>query len=110
MMRWILLVIFCSLLGGTAQILFKKFPLDFGSMEAILTNWGLFIGFFLYGLAFIFYLVALRHLPVTTAYPLIGLSYLVTMILASLFLSESLSVQKIIGAIGLIGCVWLMVL
>lgn len=95
MIKWVILVVLCSILGATAQILFKVSINPFEIFK-------LSVGFMLYGIAFLLYLVALRHLPLTVAYPLIALSYIFTAIGGSMWLGEPWSAWKTTGTIGLI--------
>jgi drug/metabolite transporter (DMT)-like permease len=92
-----------SVFGAIAQLLFKA------GLNPSLNIIKIGTGFGLYGISFIIYLLALRSLPLTTGYSLIALSYLWVMILSVLFLDESFSICKIVGALGLIVSVRLMV-
>ena len=93
------LVIFCSILGGIAQIMLKlgmdKFELNLFSM---LYNWQLLIGVFLYGLSFILYNFALKHGDLTLLYPLISFSYIFVIILGAIILKEPFTIKKLIGS------------
>lgn len=97
MKTWIiLLVIFCSLLGGLGQI-FLKLGMDNFNLKNIITNFPLIIGISLYGVAFILYNFALRFEKVTLVYSLIALSYIWIFIFAWLILNEQTPYYKIIG-------------
>lgn len=108
-MKWVIaLVIFCSLLGAGAQIYLKKGMTDFEfAYEQIIRNWELVLGVFLYGLSFILYNFALKFGEVTMLYPLIAFSYIWVMILASFMLNEPVTMKKIVGAVVIVGGVFL---
>lgn len=97
---WMGLVVFCSVLGATGQLLFKisVSPINIIKLGA---------GFMCYGLAMVLYLASLRHLELSVAYPLIALSYIGVAVGSYLWLGESWSLSKSIGSMGLILCVWL---
>ena len=97
---WILVVIFCAILGGIAQLSFK------GSLEPI-QPLKLMIGFMLYGIAFVLYLASLRHLEVSIAYSLISLSYIVVAIGSWQLFNEDMNYLKATGFVMLIFSVYL---
>ena len=99
MMKWVyLLVIFCSALGGLAQIMLKK-GMDEFAYEQIYRNWQLITGVALYGIAFLLYNFALKFGEVTVLYSLIAFSYVFVMIFASFMLSEPVTIKKLLGAV-----------
>ena len=108
---WVIaLVIFCSMLGGVAQILLKKGSDTFVlTVKDILTNYSLITGLFLYGLAFVLYLFALRFERVTILYPIISLSYIFVLFLSWKFFGESISFLQYIGAFMIVCGVWLII-
>ena len=95
MNKLILLVIFCSILGAFGQFFFKVGVEPFSLKKLI-------FGLFLYGLATILYIFALRGLDLSIAYPIIALSYLWVLLLSWGFLNESINGFKIAGTIFLI--------
>lgn len=63
-------------------------------------------GFGLYGLGAILWLYVLARLPLSAAYPFVGLGFLLTMALGVLALGESLSPIRILGTLLIaLGCV-----
>lgn len=103
-----LIVIFCALLGGIAQLLLKQ---GSGSAKGL---WGyinplIFAGLFLYGVSMLIYLWALPQGEVSVIYPLIACSYVFVLILATVFLKEHLTIWKIIGSLGIVASVWVIV-
>jgi len=107
MKTWIiLLVLFCALLGATAQIMLKKGMIDF-SWKYIFYNFSLFFGVFLYGSAFILYNITLKFEDVSLVYPIIACSYIFVVILAYFFLKEPLSLNKFIGSVMIVSGVYM---
>lgn len=63
-------------------------------------------GFGLYGLGAILWLYVLARLPLSAAYPFVGLGFILTMALGVLALGESLSTIRIAGTLLIaLGCV-----
>jgi len=56
-------------------------------------------GLALYGFGAIVWLFVLARLDVTTAYPFVGLGFILTMILGALFLGEVLTPSKVVGTL-----------
>lgn len=95
----IIVTILMSVFGAVAQVLFKKaMPLDF-TPQGLFTNYYLIIGFVLYGIAFVGYLLVLRYANVSVLYPLIALSYVWIMFLALWFLKEPITKFNLIGSV-----------
>lgn len=97
---WMLVVILCAGLGSLGQLFFK-----IGLSPINLFKLG--IGFGFYGLSFILYLVALKNLQLSVAYPLIALSYPIVAVLSWWLIGEPWSVSKSVGTVGLILCIWM---
>ena len=99
----IALVAFCALLGAAGQIFFK---LSSGSLalsfSSIFTNWKLFLGLTLYGLATIGFLIALKYGDVSILYPIIATSYVWVTIFATVFLREAFPAYKWLGILFII--------
>lgn len=66
---------------GTPFFLFKK----------ILTNFGLFLGFTLFALSAITWLVVLSRVALSFAYPMVSLGYILTLLISWKFLGEVVS-------------------
>lgn len=98
-----LVTILMAGLGGTAQIMLKKaMPLQLNPIS-LLTNGFLISGVALYGIAFIGYLAVLRYAPVSQLYPIIATSYVFVVIIASIVLSEPMTISKLIGSVLVVG-------
>jgi drug/metabolite transporter (DMT)-like permease len=93
----VIMVIFCGLLGATAQILFKAGCKDLTFSLRLLQNWRLFLGMGLYFVGMLIYLMALRHVDVSRLYPLIAFSYIWAALLAYYFLGERITPSTIVG-------------
>jgi len=96
-------------LNAAAQLLLKSATnslvhfnaFDFQSAPAIilvllksLPFWG---GMVCYGLSVCVWIAALTKAPVSTAYPMLSLGYVVVTVAAVLWLGESVSIAKILG-------------
>lgn len=85
------------LLGVAAQLLLKVGATGEGNFVAQLFRPQTIIGLGLYGLAAFFYIVALRKIPVTVAFPSVALSYAIIAVLGYLVLREPLGVGQVAG-------------
>nr|WP_275983836.1 SMR family transporter [Paenibacillus hamazuiensis] len=66
--------------------------------SAVAACWPVAAGLACYGLSSVFWLFALRRFPLSTAYPMVSLGYIVVMVLGYALFQESLSMQKWFGA------------
>jgi drug/metabolite transporter (DMT)-like permease len=100
-----LLVFSCTLFGAVAQILIKKGMGHFKpELWALLTNWQLIAGYFLYGINTLLMVLALKHGEMSRLYPIIALTYVWTTLLSYTLLGEHPNLYKNIGiAIIVIG-------
>lgn len=106
-------------LNAVAQLMLKLGTNRTGTLEfslaaaastgvRILSQWPFIVGFALYGISVVVWIAALTRVPVTIAYPMLSLGYVINAVLASRFLGESLSTTGWLG-IALIGMgVWLL--
>lgn len=112
------LVLAGVLLNACAQLLLKAGTnrlgdLDFSLSNAvalgvrILTTWPFLLGFAFYGVSIVVWIAALSRVPVTVAYPMLSIGYVVNALIARVWLGETLSLSGWSG-IGLICLgVWL---
>jgi drug/metabolite transporter (DMT)-like permease len=100
-----LIVLFCALLGGIAQILLKQGSKNIGDLWQWV-NLYILAGLFLYGVAMVVYLWALQKGEVSSLYPLLATSYIFVAVLSSVLLKENLTAAKIIGSVGIVASVW----
>ena len=61
-----------------------------------------FLGFLMYGASSIFWLFVLQKFPLSIAYPALSLTYVVIVILSTLFLKEPITSFKISGMLFII--------
>lgn len=99
---WLLLSV---LLGVAGQLLMKwglmhPKPLwSFGSSSFVgmLSSWPVLAGLFSYALSSLFWLLTLRQMNVSVAYPMVSLGYVVVALAGYYLFSESLSATKWMG-------------
>lgn len=87
------------LLGVAAQLLLKVGATGEGDFIAQVFRPQTIIGLGLYGMAAFFYIVALRKIPVTVAFPSVAVSYAIIAVLGYLWLKEPLGVGQIAGIV-----------
>lgn len=85
------------LLGVGAQLLLKVGATGEGDFMAQLFRPQTIIGLGLYGMAAFFYIIALRKIPVTVAFPSVALSYAIIALLGVVWLKEPLGIGQIAG-------------
>lgn len=76
--------------------------LNFASIAAVLQNPYVLLGFVMYGLSTIFWLIALSRKDLSFVYPFISLTYILVLVLSSLVLKESIGLNKIAGTLAII--------
>jgi multidrug transporter EmrE-like cation transporter len=92
------------LLGAAGQVMMKwgvgswKPAGDGLAWSNLMTSWPIAAGLASYGLSSMFWLLTLRKLPLSTAYPMVSLGYILVMVLGFYLFQESLSMQKWFGA------------
>lgn len=92
------LTLLAVLVGAMGPILIKKGSAHFSfNPKKLLKNWNLLGGIFLYVLAAIIYIPALRGGEVSALYPLISLSYVVVAFLSIWLLKERMNWLKWTG-------------
>ncbi len=112
------LVLAGVLLNAFAQTLLKAGTNRLGAVEFTLANawdialrtltlWPFLLGFACYAVSLVVWIVALSRVPVTVAYPMLSIGYIVNALIARFWLGETLSAGGWSG-IALICCgVWL---
>ena len=100
----LLILIIAICLSSLGQILQKSGTMQLGPhpaplavVRSIVTNPRVFAGFACYAISSLFYLVALSRLPLSFAYPLISLGYVIVTILAWRVLHEHVPRGRIAG-------------
>lgn len=112
----LLLLIFTSVgMSACAQLMLKTGVASGGadpaasptsSLVAFLTSPYVVGGLALYGLGAVVWLFVLARLPLTAAYPFVGLGFIMTMLLGMVALGEVVSSVRIVGTLMIAcGCV-----
>src|SRR3989344_9299657 len=94
------LVIIASFVGALGPIYFKKGSKDFGlNISKLMKNYNLMIGVFLYGIATIIFIPALKGGELSVLYPLVSLTYIWVSLLSIKLLGEKMNRLKWIGIV-----------
>lgn len=72
---------------------------SFVTLLMMILNPYIFLGFVLYGLGTIFWLLALSKNDLSFTYPFISLTYILILILSNIILKESIGINKLAGTI-----------
>jgi drug/metabolite transporter (DMT)-like permease len=100
------------MLNAAAQILMKSGTNAIGHFEfsieniwpigwKLATEWHIVTALFCYALSVVVWILALSRVPVSIAFPLLSMAYIVTAVAAWYLLGEALSLTKLVG-IGVI--------
>ncbi len=105
---WILPAMFCS---TTGELFLKRGmnevgTLDFTALETLVptvlrmaTNPSIWIGFIGFGAGSVFWLSVISRVPLSLAYPMLGLMYVIVVVEAWVFLNEGLHPLRILGSL-----------
>ena len=73
----------------------------------ILTNWWFAVCGIMFGGASLLWMYILKHYPLSMAYPMVSLSYVIALIFAIIFLHESVAWNRWVGvALIMVGCMF----
>jgi len=99
-LRIIILTALSALIGSIGQVEFKRgtesLQLD---IQAILTNYHLIVGLFLYALSTLIYIYSLSKGRLSIVYPIIATSYIWATLFAWMFLKEPINHINLAGII-----------
>lgn len=110
MYKSILLILLSIIIAVTGQVclkvgmnqISKLSSVNFGSLmvflKKIVGSPLVVLGLFLYGLSALVWLVVLSRVDLSFAYPMIGLSYVLVLVISSLFLKEQVGLIRWLGA------------
>lgn len=114
----ITLVMICVFIGSLGQVTWKRGMSSMDKIEDIgdllklktifdiVSNKYIILGSAMYGFAFILWLAAMSTLDVSFMYPLLSLAYLITAIMAFVFLGENVSIMRLSGTVLIVmGCI-----
>jgi uncharacterized membrane protein len=73
--------------------------LDLTTLSTVLLNPFVLLGFVMYGLSTIFWLIALSKKDLSFVYPFISLTYVLVLVLSSLVLKEDIGINKLAGTL-----------
>jgi undecaprenyl phosphate-alpha-L-ara4N flippase subunit ArnE len=97
--------------GG--QILFKLAARNMASGEGlqgqVLQNHWLWVALVVYAAATVFWVLLLRQMPLSVAYPFVALAFLIVPLLSHWLLGEALHWQNLVGAGVIVVGVWISV-
>jgi multidrug transporter EmrE-like cation transporter len=105
-----LMIVFCVLLGSTAQLSLKhgmgtvgKLPTDVASIPAwfikAFSNIYVDVGFALYLIASLFWMVILSRVQLSWAYPLVSMGYVIVVVLSRVIFHEPVSLARFAGTL-----------
>lgn len=95
-------------MGATGQFMFRLGMRSYGQVSAggafrelfsIVLTPTIFIGFILFGMSSIIWLSVISKSELSSAYPMVSLGYILTLILSKLFLNEQIGIFKILGTV-----------
>lgn len=107
-MKPIYLILVCVAIGVLGQLLLKKGVTDIGELNLtttpfkiikVLLNPFVFFGFLSYGLSSILWLIVISKVPLSYAYPMISLSYILVVFLSSVLYKENINLIRWGGVI-----------
>lgn len=111
----IILVVICIIGAALGQIALKsgmgqigeissiRQLFNIGTLIRIFSNVRILSGLFLYGLAAILWLGAMSTLNISFIYPLLSLSYVITALIALIFLRENITLSHWVGIFFVVG-------
>ena len=98
---------------SAGQILFKLAARDLMGTEPlvrqIMVNHYLWVALTVYGVATVFWIGLLRHIPLNVAYPFVALAFFFVPLLGHWILNEPLRWQSLLGAMVIVVGVWISV-
>lgn len=112
------LILIGVLLGAAAQLLLKTGTNAIGHFEfhwqnavpvglKLASNPAILAGMGCYAISLMVWILALSRVPVSVAYPMVAIGYLINAVGAWLWLGESLGAQKLLGIAFIVLGVWL---
>jgi len=100
-MIYLCLLVLMTILGSVASLFLKKASGE-TEIKGLIKNKNVYTGGGLYLIAALINIYVLRYLAYSTVLPLTSLTYVWTMILSIFVLKEKMTIQKAIGAIGIV--------
>jgi len=98
----IILVILCTLLTSSGQVVWKYASNNISSVNSIFHNWPLLIGYLLYGLGAIILIGSLKYGDLSILYPFIALSFVWVNIASILLFGEHVNLLNWLGILAIL--------
>jgi len=99
----VVLVLFATIIGAFGSLYFKmgsgKLTLD---IKKLLKNYQIILGFLLYCISAVFFIIGLRGGELSVLYPLVAIGYIWVCLLSIKFLKEKMNIWKWLGIIFII--------
>lgn len=100
MSTYFLFILIAAINSTIGNLLLKKASPELLSFQDFFSNKFWIMGIFFYAVNIIFFVIALKKIPVSIAYPVLSGSSFLLLVLASVFFfHESLSILKIFGTV-----------
>ncbi len=109
MFKNLLLIVFTVIVNTTGQFVIKTGVNKighislrenlFGTIFKALTSWIIISGFCLYFISAIIWIIILSRAELSWAFPILSLSYVITVLVSPILLNESFSAQRLIGTV-----------
>jgi len=99
----ILIMVGVAVIGAVGQVFFKKAAPGFSISLELIKNVPFIIACTLYAVTLVLAMIAYRKAEVSILYPVMSLSYIFLIILASMFLGEKITPWKVGGSLLIIG-------
>ncbi len=97
----IIFILIATLLGALGAFTIKRTVTGRSLLDAFKNSF-LYLGFSLYGLSVVFYVIVLRSNELSFAYPLISTTYIWTTLFSVKYLGEKMNSWKWLGLFGII--------
>ena len=94
--KFILLIVICTFFSSSGQ-LFLKQGISVFSFQGLLFNYQLILGILFYGLGAVLFIVSLKYVELSVAYPIISLGFIWVAILSYFFLAEKIFLIQWVG-------------
>jgi len=99
----IVLILIATIFGSFGALFLKLGSKTFSfNLTRLLKNYNLILGFFLYGVAYVLFIVALKGGKLSVLYPIVSLGYIWISIISMKFLGERMNVWKWAGIVTII--------
>lgn len=97
------LIVISSIFGAVGSLYLKlgSQNLQF-KIKALMQNTKLILGFVLFGIATVFFILGLRGGPLSVLYPVTSLTYIWIVLLSMIYLKEQLNLYRWLGIISII--------